>query len=233
MKYNSRAIALTYLKHAESSIITKLFTEEKGLQTFIVKGVRLKNSKKKLGLFQPLQLAQINASFIAKNSLQYLNEIALAGNKLAEFISMKNNFIALFIAEVLSKSLHENEEDRKLFQYVWDIKITLNNAKEISVNYPLIFLLKLTSFFGFYPSNENFLNTYFDMEKGEFIDTEGIYTLNKENSSYLKFLLNENDCVIPYKNRNELLKSLIDYYKLQHHELKNISSHLIIESLRL
>ena len=71
------------------------------------------------------------------------------------------------------------------------------------------------------------------MEKEEFIDTEGIYTLNKENSSYLKFLLNENDCLIPYKNRNELLKSLIDYYKLQHHELKNISSHLIIESLRL
>ena len=233
MKYNSRAIALTYLKHAESSIITKLFTEEKGLQTFIIKGVRLKKSKKKLGLFQPLQLAQINASFIDKNSLQYLNEIALADNKLAEFISIKNNFIALFIAEVLSKSLHENEEDRKLFQYVWDIKIILNNAKEISVNYPLIFLLKLTSFFGFYPSNENLLNIYFDMGKGEFIDTEGIYTLNKENSSYLKFLLNENDCVIPYKNRNELLKSLIDYYKLQHHELKNISSHLIIESLRL
>ena len=233
MKYNSRAIALTYLKHAESSIITKLFTEEKGLQTFIVKGVRSKKSKKKLGLFQPLQLAQINASYITKNSLQYLNEIALADNKLAEFISMKNNFIALFIAEVLSKSLHENEEDRKLFQYVWDIKIILNNAKEISANYPLIFLLKLTSFFGFYPSNENFLNTYFDMGKGEFIDTEGIYTLNKENSSYLKFLLNENDCVIPYKNRNELLKSLIDYYKLQHHELKNMSSHLIIESLRL
>jgi len=147
MKYNSRAIALTYLKHAESSIITKLFTEEKGLQTFIVKGVRLKKSKKKLGLFQPLQLAQINASYITKNLLQYLNEIALADNKLAEFISMKNNFIALFIAEVLSKSLHENEEDRQLFQYVWDIKITLNNAKEISLNYPLIFLLKLTSFF--------------------------------------------------------------------------------------
>ena len=159
MKYNSRAIALTYLKHSESSIIAKLFTEEHGLQTFIVKGVRLNKSKKKLGLFQPLQLAQINASFIAKNSLQYLNEIALADNKLAEFISMKNNFIALFIAEVLSKSLHENEEDRKLFQYVWDIKITLNNAKEISANYPLIFLLKLTSFFGFYPSNENFLKS--------------------------------------------------------------------------
>ena len=34
-------------------------------------------------------------------------------------------------------------------------------------------------------------------------------------------------------SRNQLLLDLIDYYKLQHHELKNMSSHLIIESLRV
>ena len=50
MKYNSRAIALTYLKHSESSIITKLFTEENGLQTFIVRNVRAKKAKIKLRL---------------------------------------------------------------------------------------------------------------------------------------------------------------------------------------
>ena len=51
MKYKSRAIALSYLKQGESSIIAKIFTEEKGLQSFIVKGVRAKKSKKKLGFF--------------------------------------------------------------------------------------------------------------------------------------------------------------------------------------
>ena len=46
MKYKSRAISLTYIKHGGSSIISKIFTEEKGLQTFFIKGARSKNSKK-------------------------------------------------------------------------------------------------------------------------------------------------------------------------------------------
>ena len=164
MKYNSRAIALTYLKHSESSIIAKLCTEEHGLQTFIVKGVRSNKSKKKLGLFQPLQLSQINASLIGKNKMQYLNEISLTDNKLAENISIKNNFIALFIAEVLSKSLHENGIDKRLFQYIWHIKVSLINTNEINANYPLLFLLKLSEFFGFYPSKDNLLYHYFGRE---------------------------------------------------------------------
>ena len=77
MKYKSRAITLSYLKQGESSIITKIFTEEKGLQSFIVKGVRAKKAKKKLGLFQPLQLLSINANHSSKNSLQFINEIFL------------------------------------------------------------------------------------------------------------------------------------------------------------
>ncbi|MDC0204244.1 DNA repair protein RecO [Flavobacteriales bacterium] len=232
MKYSSRAIALTYLKHSESSIIAKLFTEEHGLQTFIVNGVRSNKSKKKLGLFQPLQLSQINASLLIKNKMQYLNEISLADNKLSESISIKNNFIALFIAEVLSKSLCENGKDKKLFQYIWDIKISLTITSKINENYPLLFLLKLTDFLGFYPSKDSLLYNYFDLEKGEFVINKGTYTLTVENSNYLKYLLTEISCVIPYQNRNDLLKSLIEYYKLQHHELKNITSHLIIESLK-
>ena len=232
MKYNSRAIALTYLKYSESSIIAKLFTEEHGLQTFIVKGVRANKSKKKLGLFQPLQLSQINASLIVKNKLQYLNEITLTENKLAENISIKNNFIALFVAEVLSKSLHENEIEKRLFQYIWHIKVSLITVNEINANYPLLFLLKLSEFFGFSPSKDNLLYKYFDLEKGEFVMDKGVFTLNIENSTYLKSLLSETNSVIPYQNRNELLKSLIEYYRLQHHELKNITSHLILESLR-
>ena len=51
MKYKSKAIALCYLNQGESSIIARIFTEEKGLQSFIVKGVRTKKSKKNLAYF--------------------------------------------------------------------------------------------------------------------------------------------------------------------------------------
>ena len=63
MKYTSKAISLTYIRQGDSSIISKFFTKEKGLQTFIVKSVRSKSSKKKLAYFEPLKLLNIEAFF--------------------------------------------------------------------------------------------------------------------------------------------------------------------------
>ena len=97
MKYSSRAISLRYIKHGESSIIAKVFTEEKGLQSFIIKGVRNKKSKKKLGLFQALQLSNINAIYLPKKSLQYLTDISLLNSQTQEGINMKKNFHFLYL----------------------------------------------------------------------------------------------------------------------------------------
>ena len=234
MKYKSRAITLNYLKHGESSIIAKVFTEEKGLQSFIVKGVRAKNAKKKLGLFQPLQLLNINASHFPKKNLQYINEIGLEHNQIDDKIDMKKKFIFIFIAEVVSKVLLETEKDKSLFKFIWELKKTINNLKKISPNFPLIFLISLSEYLGFSPSKDEVNGEYFNMELGGFANNKQQlnYYIEKENSLHLRGLLENKDIDIPYKNRNKILLQLIEYYKLQHHELKNMTSHLIIESLR-
>ncbi len=234
MKYQSRAIALNYIKHKESAIIAKLYTEEKGLQSFIVKGVRSKKTKKGLGLFQALQLVNINATYLSKNNLQYLGEIGLADLQLSKGIDMNKNFIALFIAEVMTKILQENEVDKVLFQYIWDLKIELNNSTELAANFPLHFLLNLSKILGFNPSEENLRGQYFNLETAEFTDKSSslIHFMNAENTNYLKLLLEQKEIDIPYINRSIILAQLIDYYKFHHHELKNLTTHLIIESLR-
>ena len=234
MKYKSRAIALNYLKQGESSIIAKIFTEEKGLQSFIVKGVRAKKAKKKLGLFQPLQLLNINATHITKNSLQYISEITIAHNQVSDGIDMKKNFISIFVAEVISKVLLETEKDKALFKFIWELKNDLSNFEEINPNFPLIFLIGLSEQLGFLPSKDQIDGDYFNLELGEFTNNQQQlnHFIKKDNSYYLRKLLENKDINIPYKNRNKILLHLIQYYKLQHHELKNMTSHLIIESLR-
>ena len=234
MKYKSRAIALSYLKQGESSIIAKIFTEEKGLQSFIVKGVRAKKTKKKLGLFQPLQLLNINATLINKNSLQYISEISIVHNQVSDGIDMKKNFISIFVAEVMSKVLLETEKDKALFKFIWELKNNLSNYEKINPNFPLIFLIGLSEQLGFLPSKDQIDGDYFNLEFGEFTNNQQQlnHFIKKENSYYLRKLLENKDTNIPYKNRNEILLHLIQYYKLQHHELKNMTSHLIIESLR-
>ena len=234
MKYKSRAIALSYLKQGESSIIAKIFTEEKGLQSFIVKGVRAKKAKKKLGLFQPLQLLNINATLITKNSLQYISEITIAHNQVSDGIDMKKNFISIFVAEVISKVLLETEKDKALFKFIWELKNNLSNFEKINPNFPLIFLIGLSEQLGFLPSKDQIDGDYFNLEFGEFTNNQQQlnHFIKKDNSYYLRKLLENKDINIPYKNRNKILLHLIQYYKLQHHELKNMTSHLIIESLR-
>ena len=234
MKYKSRAIALSYLKQGESSIIAKIFTEEKGLQSFIVKGVRAKKAKKKLGLFQPLQLLNINATLITKNSLQYISEISIAHNQVSDGIDMKKNFISIFVAEVISKVLLETEKDKALFKFIWELKNNLSNFEKINPNFPLIFLIGLSEQLGFLPSKDQIDGDYFNLEFGEFTNNQQQlnHFIKKDNSYYLRKLLENKDINIPYKNRNKILLHLIQYYKLQHHELKNMTSHLIIESLR-
>ena len=235
MKYSSRAIALSYIKHGESSIISKIFTEEKGLQSFIIKGVRNRKSKKNLNLFQALQLSSINATYLSKKSLQYLTDISLLNSQTQERINMKKKFLSIFVAEVTSKILHENEVDKPLFQFLWNLKTALDSSNEIDPNFPILFMIDLSKYMGFYPLNKKENSPYFNLELGEFTNnTQQLnYYINQKNSYYFKALLNKQKVAIPYANRNQLLLNLIDYYKLQHHELKNMTSHLIIESLRV
>ena len=234
MKYKSRAIALSYLKQGESSIIAKIFTEEKGLQSFIIKGVRAKKAKRNLGLFQPLQLLSLNATHLPKKNLQYISEISLEKIQVSDVIDMKKEFIYIFVAEVISKVLLQAEKDEALFKFIWGLKINLYSLEKINPNFALIFLIRLSEYLGFTPSKEKINGVYFDMGLGRFTNNKQqiTYFIEKNNSIYLRELLENKEINIPYQNRNQILLHLIQYYKLQHHELKNMTSHLIIESLR-
>lgn len=233
MKYNSRAIALTYINYRESSIIARLFTEKKGVQTFLVKGVRSKKKKLSLGFFQPLQLVEINASYIEKKTIQYLNEIVLAKNTLSKSFSTQNTFLSLFISEIMSKVLYDCFSDKNLFEFIWATKKDLIKNKKKSSNYPLYFLLHLSNFLGFYPSLEDINNPYFDLKTGEFVDKKKNTVIGFDDSESLKVLLKNPNEKISYEKRKSLLRELIRYYYCQNHEIKNLNSHLIIESLRL
>jgi len=235
MNYKSKAITLTYSKQGESSIICKIFTAQQGLQTFIIKGVRSSKSNKKLGLFQALQLVKINATYSEKRGLQYLSEISVEEPIANEKINMHKNFIAVFIAEITAKVLQENEQNIPLFNFICNTKRELYLTDNLSDNFVLLFMLNLSKHLGFYPSIDNVNATYFNLETAEFSNDSlnlNIY-LDKEKSTILKSLLQGKEVKIKQKIKSELLKDIMQFFHLNHYNLQNITSHLIIESLRV
>ncbi|MDA7578697.1 DNA repair protein RecO, partial [Flavobacteriales bacterium] len=149
MKYKSPAITLTYIKYGESSIVSKMFTKEKGLQTFLVKGVRSKKSKKKISYFEPLKLLTVDAKYTNTKSMHYIEEIDILHLTENSFDKINRNFIAYFIAEIFSKVLQDNEQNHDLFDYLWILSIKLFNSEKINPNFAILFLLDLSKFLGF------------------------------------------------------------------------------------
>ncbi|MAW21394.1 MAG: DNA repair protein RecO [Flavobacteriales bacterium] len=235
MKYKSRAIALTYIKQGDSSIIAKLFTEKKGLQTFIIKGVRSKKSKNNITFFEPLKQLSINGLYKPKNSLQYLDDIRLENSFGALRKNMFNVFISVFIAEVSSKVLQENDKNPALFIFLWETAQALSLENKSNSNYVLTFMLNLSRYLGFYPSISEIKKSFFDLERGIFSDQLKSLDIcmNKKNTLYLKALIKNEPINIPQKDKSILLQKLIRYYTLHHYNIENIKSHLVIESLRV
>jgi len=232
MNYKTRAISLTYIKHGGSSIISKIFTEEKGLQTFIVKGIRSKNSKKKLSYFEPLKLLNLDASFVKKKSFQNIVDITIAKNFDSAKVKTYKNLLAFFLAELNAKILQEEEQNTALFGFIWNATIKLYSSKKPHPNFPIKYLLNLSKFLGFYPSLTEINKPFFNLESGSF-STENTKetSLDQQNSNYLRDLLKNTMPAIPKKNKSKLLKKIMQYYKLHHYNLDNIKSHLVVETL--
>lgn len=233
MLQKTKGIALHYYNYSESSVIVKIFTYDAGLQSFMINGVRQKKAKIKLGLLHPLSRLEVSFYNKAGSGIKRVKELSLA--KVLQKIpyDINRQLMAVFIAEALMKVLIENEKDNALFNYVENIIAELEAADKISNSLPLSFLLNLSSFLGFYPSKNNDVFPFFDLQNGCFTKSDfghNHFIKDEALSNFRSLLLNEK-VAFSQKERGGLLLILLDYFKLHHHELKNLKSHTVIEQL--
>jgi DNA repair protein RecO (recombination protein O) len=88
--------------------------------------------------------------------------------------NVRKNSVALFMIELLSKSLKEPEPNAELFYFVEDAFLHLDEASEkVTANFPLFFALHLAYFFGFRIHDEFAPGqTYLDLQEGLFVSTQ-------------------------------------------------------------
>lgn len=228
MNYSCRGIALHYFKYSESSVIAKILTEEKGVQSFLIRGVYSKKSR--IALLRPLSLLNISVVGRKNSGLHYLKDLSIASPPSKK---VNINLMLMFMAEVVLKALSIDKKDLSLFEFVWKSCEEVKSEKRIPENYSLLFLLRLSYFLGFYPNLQDLKSNFFDMEKGVFSEEkmQGSYVISGEDLRYLKKLLTEKNLKIPKKIKEKLLSLLLEYYRLHHHELVGLTSHEVIKSL--
>lgn len=152
MIQKTRGLVLSHIKYRETSLIVKVYTKEFGLQTYMVNGVRsTKSSKSKIAFFQPLSLIDLVVYHKDGNSIHHIKEIKTSFVYQHIPYEYKKCVIAIFLAEILQKTIKEHFSNKELFEFLYNSLIILDGQKEGFENFHLIFMLKYASFLGFAP----------------------------------------------------------------------------------
>lgn len=220
MQVATKAIVFSAIKYAEADLIVTCFTEKYGLKTYLLRGVlKSKKGKLRVSLFQPLTLLDINAFHKNKGTLERLNEVKISTPYKTLHTDLVKSSLVFFLSEILKNSIQEEEANPSLFNFLEGSFIWLDLHKEVA-NFHLLFLLKLTSFLGFYPDFSEKNGSYFNLLEGNFQNTiQGDFCENGEKVQVLKKLstLTYEDLpliIIPRKDRQQTLLLLLNYYKL-------------------
>lgn len=239
MIIKTRGIILRTVKYSETSIIADIFTEQKGLRSYIISGVRTSKAKVSAGLMQVMSLVDLVGYEKAEKGLNRIKEIKAAHIYTSLPFNVHKSSVGIFIAEVTRKAIRESEENPELFDFLFNVFKYLDETQESYSNLHLSFLLELSYFLGFQPFIDSENNdTIFDLREGVF-STEVIghtQFLNQNLSNILRGLLtapwqNSHLVKMNRQERKELLSELLNFYQLHVDNFPEINSIKILQEL--
>lgn len=219
MIVTTKAIVLSSVKYGEADLIVKMYTE-KGVKSYLLKRIlKAKKGKLKAAYFQPLTQLEIVASHNDKGNLNYIREAKISHPYQTLTTNIIKQSIVIFLSEVLSKSLQEEEENPQLFRFLETSLIWLDTHTTIS-NFHLLFLVQLSKHLGFYPDKENSEFEYFNLEEGSFSMLKPLNSfIAGKKLTHFKQLLGINFDALDSlqfsgKERHEILETLVNYFEL-------------------
>ncbi len=230
MYQQSRGIVLSSMKYSEYDIITRIYSRDFGLISFLVKGATSKKNNKQ-AYFQPLTIVDFVYNRNEKRGLQYLKEISIAHKTNNIRFDVIKSTLAIFCAEIIQKSITEQESNSELYDFVEENILKLDETPDSLKLFPIEFMINMSGKLGFKPEPTSLpFPFFFDMEGGVFsakpshsnflneIDSLNINNLLKHS---LGFTLQVN---IDHQSRARLLEVLIEYYKMHLHGMPRVNS---------
>lgn len=218
MEVQTSAIVLSSLKYGDHGLIVKCYTERSGARSFILKNA-YSGKNKKHTLFTALNQVKIIYEEKRNKGLIHLKDADPEIYYRSLHSQPLKVSILLFISEILSSVLNEEEPDFSLYHFLTESLKDFDSRHSDYSDFHLWFLLKLTHFLGFYPHlSGNF--TYFDLANG--ISTNDVSSgsvIEGEEVELFRNLISLNfpSGETPKFNRQQrkkILELLMEYYAL-------------------
>ncbi|MEY4875915.1 MAG: repair protein RecO [Bacteroidota bacterium] len=234
MLHKTLGIVLKTIPFRESSVVATIYTEKFGRQSYLINSIRTSKGGGKAALLQPLTVLDLVVYKHEQKKLERISEMKPAFHFQQITFDVVKNTMAFFIAELLYKAIHEDENHQELFDWVVEQLQYLDAEPKISASFHLQFMLDLCRHLGFYPNvlHDN-THLYFDMQNG--ISTDEI-------PSHLHYLKGD-DCILMNKflidtesinnrlQRKRMLQIMAEYFTLHIPGFGKLKSPDVLESV--
>lgn len=155
-------ILLNTTKYGDNSLILHCYSEEEGRCSLILRSVSGKKRGKSnsgTALLHPLSILDCEVTNSKTGRMAYIKEYTSRYN----LHSLRTDFYktaeAMFIGELLFRTLLHSEKDKRLYYFVENAILELEHHKGSTANFHLWFLLHYSSLLGFSPDS-NYANDY-------------------------------------------------------------------------
>lgn len=242
MLHNTKGIALRAVKYGDTSLIATIFTEQYGVQSYMVQGVRSNKAKNnKAALLQPATLLDMVVYHKPQTKLHRIKEFQYAYIYTQLQEEIVRNSIALFSAEVLLRMLPEEAIMHELFAFSFQYFQQLDAMAIAHIaNFPLYFLIQCSRILGYEISGTYTAETpYLNMQDGAFTATPprmDTYLHDDDAIALSKLLLVDEvselqNISLNGETRNRLLDWYIDFMHSHTQHMGNIRSLAVLRTI--
>ncbi len=225
MLHKTKGIVISYVPYKETSIITQIFTEKFGLESFIENGVRSAKGRQKMALFQAMTMLDLVIYQNPKKDIQRISEMHCTYVAHTLQTDPRKAAVLMFMTEILQKSLHSNEPNQTLFDFVENALMLLDTLSIDFEDFHLHFMLQMSHYLGFGSRTAAEFASQLAQHNWH-ITSETLAYLESMYSAIFgeKFLQNKSQ-------RNHLLDTLILYYRMYNERFENFRTLSVLREI--
>lgn len=176
MQHKLRAIVLRSTPYSDSSVIVRMFTDELGMQSYLVNGVRKKKAVITPAMLQALTLLEIEAYHKENSGLQRLKELHVYPLLEQLQLSPLHHLAATVVAECFGRAVREEAANEALFRWMQRQIVGLDASDDPGVE-GLALLSRLTEWLGFKPQNDAYQpDAWLNLSEGIFERTRDLHS---------------------------------------------------------
>lgn len=239
MTEKMQGIVVNVIKYNEKHNIAHIYTDRRGMLAFLVRQGSTQAARMRNAMFMPLSLIEFEAQLQPGRELGTLHDVRRSTMLMSIYSDPMKNAIAMFLSELLSRTIQEQEQNMVLYSFLRNSIIRLEEAQSSVANFHICFLYKLGAFIGIQPDVESYREGYwFNMSDGVFTPSPlaGDKSIAPSQARVLQLLSRmtwDNMHLFRFtrQQRNEMLEMMLSYYRLHHSTLGTLRSPEVLKQL--